>query len=98
MSELGDTHKRVVAPRLGTAAVERTPLDVMLVLFPERDPSGLTVLEPISAGDAIIRLAENSFNFPRHGRDAIDALALLVQGAQAYRVVGDDPRTAASRG
>jgi hypothetical protein len=54
------------------------------------------MLEPISAGEAIVRLAEKSFNFPRHGRDAIDALALLMRGAQSYRVVGDDPRTAAS--
>jgi hypothetical protein len=67
-----------------------------LVLFPERGVSGTTVLEPIGTGDAIVRLAENSFNFPRHGRDAIDALALLVQGAPSYGVVGDDPRTAAS--
>jgi hypothetical protein len=68
---------------------------VALVLFPERDASGLTVLEPVSRGEAIVRLAENAFNFPSHGRDGIDALALLAQRAEAYRFVGDDPRAAA---
>jgi len=88
-------HKRMVvmpSPINGNAP----PLGVTLVVFPERDDSGLTVLEPISRGDAVVRLAENAFNFPSHGRDGIDALALLVHEADSYRVVGGDPRTAAS--
>ena len=95
-SQVADSYKRVVAPLPGSVCSERVPLDVALVLFPERGVSAPTVLEPISTGDAIVRLAENSFNFPRHGRDAIDALALLVQGAPSYRVVGDDLRTTVS--
>lgn len=87
------SHKRLVAMQ---AVRTDTPPEVVMVLFPQRDPSGLTLLEPVSRGDAVVRLAENAFNFPRHGRTAIDALAQLVRDADPYVVVGDDPRAAAS--
>jgi len=89
-------HKRVVPLHPSRAALEHSVFDVAMVLFPERDASGLTILEPVSRGEAVLRLAEECFNFPDHGGGAIDALALLSQGAVAYRVTGDDPRAAAS--
>ncbi len=70
--------------------------EVAMAVFPERDPSGLTMVQRMSRGEAIVGLAENAFNFHRHGRNAIGALALMVQQADPYRVVGDDPRAAAS--
>jgi hypothetical protein len=90
------THKRLVMMKPGLDVREHPRLEVAMVLFPERDASGLTVMEPVSRGEAVVRLAGNAFNFPSHGRDAIDALARMVQGANAYRIVGDDPRAAAS--
>src|SRR5207302_7402643 len=65
--------KRVIAVRCSSTVVDVRPFEVALVVFPERDDSGLTLLQPISRGDAIVRLAENAFNFPSHGRHGIDA-------------------------
>ncbi len=89
-------HKRVVPLHPACPLLEHSTFDVAMVLFPERDASGLTILEPVGRGEAVLRLGEQCFNFPNHGRSAIDALALLAQGAVAYRVMGDDPRATAS--
>jgi hypothetical protein len=90
------TRKRLVVIKPGPEVRDHSVLEVAMVLFPERDDSGLTVMEPLSRGDAIIRLAENAFNFPNHEQDAMHALTLMVDNADPYRIVGDDPRTAAS--
>ncbi len=74
-----------------------TPLDVVMVLFPERDPSGThragAHQQPAtqSSGSPRTRSTSRVTDVTRS-----DALALLVQGAEAYLIVGDDPRTAAS--
>ena len=91
-------HKRVVPLHPSRSALEHPSFDVAMVLFPERDASGLTIIEPVSRGEAVIRLAEECFNFPNHGRSAIDALARLAHGAVAYRVMGERPPSRRERG
>jgi hypothetical protein len=88
-----DPERRLVAPPLAPST-EHERFQVALVVFPEHDPSGLTLWEPMNRGDAVVRLAEDAFNFPSHGRDAIDALTMLLQEAPAYQIVGNDPRAA----
>jgi hypothetical protein len=92
----GGNHKRTVVIKPRPDLLEHQPLDVAMVLFPEREPSAVTQLRPMTRGDAIVRLAEHAFNFPNHQQDAINALTLMMQNADAYRVVGDDPRAATS--
>jgi hypothetical protein len=94
---IGRTHdaaaRRLVALR--STAGSTSTLPVAMVAFPERDWSGVTVVEPVSSDDAVVRLAERCFNFPRHGRVAIDTLTRLVADGAAVAVVGGDPRGSA---
>jgi hypothetical protein len=93
--ELRDgTNKRVIAISPRTTWRERD-YDVTLVVFPERAAGDLVLTDPVSRGEAVVRLAENAFNFPRHGRDAIDVLARMMDHAVPCRIVGGDPRAAA---
>jgi hypothetical protein len=87
--------RRVVTMGPACAGREPGPREVAIVLFPERDDSGVTLLHPIGHDDAIVRLAEQSCNFPGHEREALEAIHWLVRGADAYEVAGGNPRTTA---
>ena len=87
--------RRLVAMRPVRSAPDCAPRDVSVMLFPEPDDSGITVLEPVESDDAVVRLAEHAYNFPGHEQDAIEAIHWLVRGADAYSVVGGDPHVAA---
>jgi hypothetical protein len=84
---------RLVALRSG-ASCDST-LQVAMVAFLEPETSGLTVVQPVSSGDAVVRLGERCFNFPRHGAAAIETLTRLVRDANRIAVVGGDPRSSA---
>jgi hypothetical protein len=90
------TRERIVMFPCPSATRKRAPLRVATVVFPERDASGVTLLERVRDGDAIVRLAEHAFNFPSHERIAIDTLTSVMRGAEAFVLLGDDPRAAAS--
>ena len=66
-----------------------------VVLFPERDDSGMTILARVEPDDAVVRLAEHAYNFPGRERDAIEAIHYLVRGADIFSVVGGDPHASA---
>jgi hypothetical protein len=87
--------KRLIAMRRTRSVHEVTPRDVSVVLFPEPDPSGITVVQPVDAGDAVVRLAGHAYNFPGREQEAIEALHWLACGADAFSVVGPDPHVAA---
>jgi hypothetical protein len=84
----------IIASRRPPAA-ESAARDVTIVLFPERDPSGLTAVQPVGRAETVVRLAQHSFNLPTHGHAAIDVLSRVASHAPAFRVVGDDPHAAA---
>jgi hypothetical protein len=88
--------KRVVVLPTGTSARSHVPLRASMTVFPERDASGMRMLQHLTEGDAIVRLAEQTFNFPSHERTAIDCLTRLMRGADAYALIADDPREAAA--
>jgi hypothetical protein len=71
-------------------------LRVTMVVFGEADASGITLLQRLNHGDAIVRLAERAFNFPSHEGVAMDTLSGVLRSADPHVLVGEDPRTAAS--
>jgi hypothetical protein len=87
--------RRLVAMRCARAQVEQAPRDVAAVLFPEQDDSGLTMLRTVEHDRAVMRLAEQSYNFPGHEQEAIEGMHWLVRDANCYAVVGNDPRCSA---
>jgi hypothetical protein len=61
-----------------------------LVVFPMYQPSSPTRLEDMSRADAVVELAQNSFNFHDTGRALLPVLAAVVAQCRCYRlVVGD---------
>ena len=66
------------------------PSQPSLVVFPMYQPSSPTRLEEMSRADAVVELAQNSFNFHDRGRALLPVLAAVVARCQCYRlVVGD---------
>jgi hypothetical protein len=87
--------RRLVTLRGADATTREDPRTVSVVLFPERDDSGIAIVRPVAHDDAVMRLAERSYNFPGHERDAMEAIHWLVGSSQSYAVVGGDPHCAA---
>jgi hypothetical protein len=75
-----------VAPDdLRPGAVGR-PCRVKYVIAPKYEAGSDTVLEPISRAEALMTLAENSFNFVRFGSLAVDSLRGALEGVKCYRL------------
>ena len=87
--------RRIVAMRSAKAPPQSISRDVSVVLFPEHDDSGITMVQPVEADDTVVRLAEHAYNFPGHEQDAIEAIHWLVRGAQCLSVLGGDPHVSA---
>ncbi len=63
---------------------DKEPVPVEYILFPQYSPSGKSHLEPMSSGDAVRQLVENSVNFHRFGGDALSIATALVANAQCF--------------
>jgi hypothetical protein len=87
--------RRLVALRHPGASVQSAPRAVSIVLFPERDDSGVAMLHPVDPDDAVVRLAEHAYNFPGHETEAIEALNWLMSEARSFELVGGDPHASA---
>jgi hypothetical protein len=87
--------RRLVPMHSARTPKEHVARDVSIVLFPELDHSGLTMLRPVDRDDAVVRLAENAYNFPGQEQATIEAIHSLVRDAEAFAVVGDDPHISA---
>lgn len=87
--------RRLVAPRRTGHPAEDTRRAVSIVLFPERDDSGITMLRPVDPDDAVVRLAEHAYNFPGHETEAIEAIHRLLSDARSFALVGGDPHASA---
>ncbi|MGH9148819.1 MAG: hypothetical protein ACRD0F_00565, partial [Acidimicrobiales bacterium] len=60
------------------------------VVFPCYTPGTPTLLEPLSPPAAVVSMADNAFNFTRHGHRALSLLAGIAQAAHCSRLrVGD---------
>jgi hypothetical protein len=61
-----------------------------LVVSPRYRAGEKTKLEEISRAEAVLMLADNSFNFGLHGGDGLRALADVVRGCTCYRLTMND--------
>jgi hypothetical protein len=62
------------------------PCRVEFVIAPRYEAGGETVLEPMSRAEALMMLAENSFNFVRFGGKAVESLRQAMDGVKCYRL------------
>jgi hypothetical protein len=62
------------------------PCRIKHVIAPKYEPGGGTTLEPMSRAEALMTLAENSFNFVRFGAVAVDSLRGALEGVKCYRL------------
>ena len=62
------------------------PCRVKYVIAPKYEAGGDTELEPMSRAEALMTLAENSFNFVRFGSLAVDSLRGTLEGVKCYRL------------
>lgn len=75
-----------VAPDdLRPGAVGR-PCRVHYVIAPQYEAGSETTLEPISRAEALMSLAENSFNLVRFGGRAVESLQGAMEGVRGYRL------------
>jgi hypothetical protein len=75
-----------VAPDdLRPGAVGR-PCRVQYVIAPKYEAGNATVLEPMSRAEALMILAENSFNLVRFGGLAVESLHQAMEGVKGYRL------------
>jgi hypothetical protein len=75
-----------VAPDdLRPGAVGR-PCRVEYVIAPKYEAGSVTALEPMSRAEALMTLAENSFNMVRFGGLAVESLHRALEGVRGYRL------------
>lgn len=70
---------------LGTGTVASSA-PARLVIAPAYRPAAATTLTPMSRSEAVVAMAEQSFNFARHGPRALQTLAALVRRCRCYRL------------
>ncbi len=86
----GDRAKWFVsAEDVGTGGVG-DPCPVRHVISPAYEPYATASLEPVARAEMLLELADDAFNFRRHGAPALDLLRDLLAGADCYRLrMGD---------
>lgn len=62
------------------------PCRVRFVVAPHYEEGGETALEPMTRAEALMMLAENSFNFLRFGSRAVESLRQAMDGVKCYRL------------
>lgn len=62
------------------------PCRVKYVIAPKYEAGGDTALEPMTRAEALMTLAQNSFNFVRFGSLAVDSLRGALEGVMCYRL------------
>lgn len=77
-------------PRIVDPDALGSPARARLIVSPRYESGATTELEPLRPVQALLTLAENSFNLVDHGRRGLQALADVVEGCECYRLtVGD---------
>jgi hypothetical protein len=75
-------------------AIARRAARIHFVVAPSYRKGSSTALQPMSRAEALVTLADNSFNLGRFGARGVEALATLVGGARCYRLRMGDLDTA----
>jgi hypothetical protein len=81
----GRPQHHIVPEALRPRAVGK-PCPVRFVVAPSYARRAPTALEPLSRSEALVTLAENSFNFGRFGAQGLGVLRDVVRGADCYRL------------
>jgi hypothetical protein len=91
----GDASMHVVDLDRARVSARWSRVATTMIVFPECDGSGITALGAMPSGNAVVRLAEESFNLLNHGVAAFDTLERLTRSAPSFRLISDDPHAAA---
>lgn len=86
---VADTHKGTIAhlkPSADSISMASEEVRPAWVVFPAFGPSVQTELSAIEKGEALARLAENSFNYGLHGSAGFRALADAVEACQVFEL------------
>lgn len=81
------THFRRLAPISSAKAA--------IIMFSSFEPGAKASMRPLGRPEALIELANNSFNFVEHGGDWLEGLANLVRHCTCWRFITGDAREAA---
>lgn len=82
-----DTHKGVLShmrPPATSVDLLRQPATVRRVIFPKYAAQSATVLSPLSKGRALMRLADNSFNYHILGQRGFGCLAKICDTSDCH--------------
>ena len=71
-----------------------SPCRIRLIVAPTYVRGASTRLEPLSRAEGLVVLAGNSFNAAKGGKAAVELLADVVAGAECFRLVMGDLRSA----
>jgi hypothetical protein len=83
--------EHLVAPQtFGADAVAPMGARALLILFVNYRPDADTALEPMRRAEAVLALAEQSFNFRSRGPGTLDLLADVVRPCRCYRLSMND--------
>lgn len=85
----------LVPPTLFRSGSVGVPVPPSLLVFPYFDAGLDTSLLPISRGEALVELANNSFNFVHHGGDWLPGLRDVVAACSCWRLTTSNPTEAA---
>jgi hypothetical protein len=86
---LGRGQYQVTPDELRRGSVGK-PTRVRFVVAPSYRRGSKTTLEPMSRAEALVTMADQSFNFGRFGAKALPLLERVVKGAECYRLgMGD---------
>jgi hypothetical protein len=85
----GDDYKRtqwhIPASDIRADAVSGA-CDARWIVFPTYEAGAATELVPMRRAAALVELAKNTFDFPRHGVSALEQLATVVRACDCYRL------------
>ena len=87
---LGGDHPLVPPTSLGTVGGPSTLAEPALIVRPRYEHNAATRVDAMSPAQAAILLADQSFNFPVLGADALRAIALVARRVPAYTLVFDE--------
>jgi hypothetical protein len=90
VADLAADHPLVAPTALGAVGALDARAVPALIVQPRYEKHAATQTTPMSAADAAILLADQSFNFPVLGADALRTIAGMARRARAFTLVFDD--------
>lgn len=66
-----------------------------VIVFPQFEPTAKASMQPLARAEALVELANNSFNFVDHGGRWLGEMARIVETCSCWRFVSGNPREAA---